>query len=69
MRSPHSLLQTVQAQLPQPVFIGGVLQPSYHAHGLPLDLLEQLHIFLVLGALGLQPVHQMGLHKGKVEPL
>jgi len=38
MRSPWSLLHAEQAQLPQPVFIGEVLQPSDQIHG-PLDLL------------------------------
>ena len=49
-----SLLQAEQSQLPQPVFIGEVLQPSDHPHGSLLDSLQQLHIFLLLGAPGLE---------------
>mgnify|MGYP001853276447 FL=1 len=39
-----SLLQAEQDQLPQPVFIEEVLQPSDHLRGPPLDPLQQLHI-------------------------
>jgi len=53
MRSPQSLLQTEQAQLPQPFFIGEVLQASDYLHGPRLDPLQQHHIFLVLEAPGL----------------
>jgi len=38
------LLQAKQAQLPQPFFIGEMLQPSDHLQGPPLHLLQQLHI-------------------------
>ena len=62
-----SLLHTQQAQLPQPFFIGEVLQPSEHLHGPPLDPLQQLHIFLVLGALGLDAILQMGPYKGRTQ--
>ena len=48
MRSPCSLLQAEQAQLPQSVFVGEVLQPSHHLCGPPLDLLQQLPVFLEL---------------------
>ena len=47
--------------------MGEVLHPSDHLSGPSLDLLQQLHILLVLGALGLGTVLQMGLHKGRVE--
>ena len=47
----RSLPLTEQAHLPQPVFIGEVLQPSGHLHGPPLDPVQNLHIFPVLGAL------------------
>jgi len=33
----------------------------------PLDLLQQLHIFLVLGAPGLDPVLQLGPHNVRAE--
>ncbi|KAK4818444.1 hypothetical protein QYF61_013131 [Mycteria americana] len=44
-----SLLQAEQPQLSQPVFIGEVLQPSDRLHGPPLDLLQQVHVLLMLG--------------------
>jgi len=44
-----SLLQAEEPQLPEPVVVGDVLQPSVHLHGPPLDLLQQLRV-LVLGA-------------------
>ena len=50
MSSPWSLLQAKQAQFPQPFFIGEVLQPSDHLSSRPLDPLQELHVFLVLGA-------------------
>ena len=43
--SPESsLLQTKQAQSPQPFLTGEVLQPSAHLSGPALDLLQELHI-------------------------
>jgi len=44
-----SFLQTEQPQFPQPVFIGEVLQPFDLPHELSLSVLQNLHIFLVLG--------------------
>ncbi|KAK4818441.1 hypothetical protein QYF61_013128 [Mycteria americana] len=41
-----SLLQAEQPQLSQTFFIGEVLQPSDHFRGPPLDLLQQVHVFL-----------------------
>ena len=41
--------------------------PSDHLHGPPLGLLQQLRVFLVPGASGLDTVLQMGPHKGQVE--
>ena len=67
MRSLCSLLQAEQAQLPQPVFTGEVLQPSEHPHGSPLDLLQELCVLPVLGAPGLDTVLQMGPLKGRAE--
>jgi len=40
--------------------IGEVLQTSDNLCGPPLDLLQQLHVFLVLGAPGLDEELQMG---------
>ena len=45
-----SLLQTKQAQFPQPFLIGEVLQPSDHLSGPCLDSFQELCIFLLLGA-------------------
>jgi len=45
-----SLLQAEQAQLPQTVFRGEVLQPSDHLHGPLVAPLQQLSVFIVLGA-------------------
>ena len=69
MRSPQSFLFS---KLNKPgslslFFIGEVLQPSDHLHGPPLDLLQQFLILLVLGALGLNALLQMGPHKGRVD--
>ena len=61
------LLQAEQAQLPQPVFVEEVLQPSDHLCGPPLDPLQQLHIFPVLGAPDLDAVLKMGPHKSRAE--
>ncbi|SGA33935.1 Uncharacterised protein [Chlamydia abortus] len=48
-----SPLQTKQAQFHQPFFTGEVLQPSDHLCGPPLDLIQQVCVFPVLGAPGL----------------
>ncbi|KAK4808149.1 hypothetical protein QYF61_000129 [Mycteria americana] len=53
-----SLLQAEQPQLSQPVFIGEVFQPSDHLGGPPLDLLQQVHVLLMLGAPELDTVLQ-----------
>jgi len=66
-RSPWSLLSAKQTQLPQPFFIGEVLQHSDHLRSSSLDSLQQLHIFLVLGAPGLDTVFQMGPQESRVE--
>jgi len=62
-----SLLQAEEAQLPQPVFIGEVHQPSDHLYSSPLNPLQKLHIFLVLGALGLDAVLQKGPYNCSIE--
>ena len=50
LRSPPepSLLQAEQPQLPQPVLIAEVLQPSDHLHGSPLDPLHMMGFFHVV---------------------
>ena len=62
-----SLLQTEKPQLSQPVPVGAMLQPSDHLHGPPLDLLQQLHVLLVLEVSELDAVLQMGPHKTRAE--
>ncbi|KAK4830165.1 hypothetical protein QYF61_008676 [Mycteria americana] len=52
-----SLLQAEQPQLSQPFFTGEVFQPYDHFRGPPLDPLQQVRVFLVLGT----PVHTFGL--------
>ncbi|KAK4811347.1 hypothetical protein QYF61_027576 [Mycteria americana] len=56
-----------QPQLSQSVLIGEVLQPSDHLHGPPLDPLELVHVFLILGAPELNTVLQVGSHESGVE--
>ncbi|KAK4807117.1 hypothetical protein QYF61_018458 [Mycteria americana] len=53
-----SLLQAERPQLSQPFFTGEVLQPSDHLRGPPLDPLQQVHVFLVLGTPELDAVLQ-----------
>ncbi|KAK4821962.1 hypothetical protein QYF61_004966 [Mycteria americana] len=62
-----SLLQAEQSQLSQPVFTGEVLQPLDHFHGSPLDLPQQVHVLLMLGAPELDAALQVGSHKSGVE--
>jgi len=44
-----------------------MLQSADHPHGSPLDPLQQLHVFLVLGTPGLDAVLQMVPHEGRIE--
>ena len=60
-------LQTEQIQIPQPVFVGEVLQPCEHLHSLPLDSFQKPHIFIELGALDKDAILQMGHHEGTAE--
>jgi len=62
-----NLLQAEQVHLPQPFFIGKMLQPSDHPCGPHLDPLQQLHIFLVPGMPGLNAQLQMSHHKNRAE--
>lgn len=62
-----SLLQAQQLQLPQPVFVKELLQSSYQLCGSPLDLHQQFHILLILGALELCSAFQVRPHKSRVE--
>jgi len=65
--SEPSLLQAEEPQIPQPVLIGGMLQPPDHFRGPPLDALQQLHVLVVLGFPELNAVLQVGCHKSRVE--
>ena len=56
-----SLLQTEHTQVSQPIFVREVFQPSDCFQDPPLDLIQQLHILLVLVAPDLHAVLQMGL--------
>lgn len=58
-----SLPQANQPLLPQPYFVGEVLQPFDNLCGRPMDLLQQLYIFLVLGAQDMDSVLQKKLYK------
>jgi len=62
-----SLLQVEQPQLSQPFLIGEVLQPSDRLHEHPLDLLQQVHVFVVLSAPELDAGLQMGSHQSRAE--
>jgi len=49
MVSPQPfLLQAEQHQLSQTVLIADLLQPSAYFYGPPMDLLQQVHVLLVL---------------------
>jgi len=62
-----ALLQAEQPQLSQPFHIAEVLQPSDHLCGPPLNLLQQLHVLLVLRAPELDAVLQVGSHQSRAE--
>ena len=51
----------------QSVLTEEVLQPSDHLQGPPLDLLQQLHVLLVLRDPELDSVFHKGYHKNRVE--
>lgn len=60
MRSPQNLLSS---SLNKPNLIGEIFQPSAHL----LDILQQLHIFLLWEAQDLDTVLQMEPHNGRGE--
>jgi len=64
--SEPSLLQAEQPQLFQPFLIGEIFQPS-DLSGLPLDLLQQVHVFPVLRALQLEAGLQVRSHQNRAE--
>ncbi|RMC13811.1 hypothetical protein DUI87_08894 [Hirundo rustica rustica] len=61
-----SLLQ-VEPQLSQPVFTVKMLQSSYQLCGPPPDLLQQLHVLLMLGTPELDTALQVGSQKSRAE--
>jgi len=58
-----SLLQAGQCQLSQPFLLEEVLHPSDHFCGPPVDLLQQVHVLLMLGAPELNARLQVGSHQ------
>lgn len=62
-----SLFQAEEAQLLQTLFTEKVLQPLDHLSGSPLDTLQKLHIFSVLGASDLDAVLQLEPHMERIE--
>ena len=62
-----SLLQVEQSQLSQPFLISRGAQPSDHLCGPPLDPVQQLQVFPVLGALERDAVLQVGPHLSRAE--
>jgi len=62
-----SLLQAEQPQLSQPFLTGEMLQPSDHLCGPPLDPLQHLHVFPVLGSPELDTGLQVGSQQSGVE--
>lgn len=60
-----SLFQAEKPWLTQPVLVGEVLQPSDNVHGPPLDLLQQLHVLLALGAPKLEAKLKVGAHESR----
>ena len=61
------LLKAEEPHLSHPVLTGEVLQPSDQLHGPPLDLLQRLHVLLVLGAPELDAVLQVRSHESRAE--
>ena len=65
IRSPQSLLLAEQAQLFHPFCTGEVFHPSDHFCSPPLDLLQQVLVFLVLKTPELHPVSKWGLTRAE----
>lgn len=49
------------------MFIGEELQPSCHLHASPLDLLQQIHVLIMLGVAELSAGLHMESHESRVE--
>lgn len=62
-----SFLQAEKLHLSLPLFVGEVLQSSDDLCHPTLDTLQQLYIILVLGALSLGAVMQVGPYEGRTE--
>ena len=67
--SPRSLLfsRLEQPQLSKPFLLGEVLQTPDHLCGAPLDMLEQVHVLLELGAPELDARLQVGTQQSGAE--
>jgi len=65
--SQPSLLQAEQPQLPQLFLIGEVFQPSDYLCGPPPDLLQHVHVLLVLRAPELDTGLQVGSQESRVK--
>lgn len=48
------------------MFIGEEIQPSCHLHAPPLDLLQQVHVLIMLGVPELDAVLHVGSHESRV---
>lgn len=62
-----ALLQAKQSWLPQAFFMNEALQYPPHLHCLPLDLLQELHVFLVLRSSEQVTALQRQTHQGWIE--
>ena len=62
-----SLFWVEKAQFLKPVFIGAVFQPLDHPYSFPLDPLQKLHVFPVLGDSDLHAILPLGPHEDRIE--
>ena len=64
--SESYFLKAEQTQVAQPFLIGEMLQALYHLCGPPLDSLQEIPVFFILGSPGLDAVLQVRLDQGRV---
>ena len=67
MRSPLSLLQAKEIQLPQPFLIREMFLSLNHHRGPALDSLKKLSVLLELRGSELDTISQMLSHQGRVD--
>ena len=65
--SESSFLKAEQTKFTQPFFIGEMLQALYHLCGPPLDSLQEIPVFLVLGSPELDTVLWVRPDQGRIE--